>query len=250
MMLFKLCLTLLFCVGFSLGAFADENQQHDFLVVASEHPLLQYQEEGVNKGPTIEILQGVLKETQFNAKVSFMPWARAFATAKHHRNTLILSMIKTPARTPDFHWLIKVSQSARVFISLASKPNNYVENLTQAKEKVIAVRLGSAEHNELLSKGFSDQKNLYIVSSDKQMVHLLAHGRVDLVYTDPNNVLKHLKSSGQGNIAINHKRITPEDQRFSYIAANKNTDKDIIKQLQKAARKFEKTAEYSYLLTK
>lgn len=179
-----------------------------------------------------------------------MPWARAFATAKHNPNTLILSMIRTPEREADFHWLIKVSQTARVFISLASKPENYVDDIEQAKNKLIAVVLGSAAHNELISDGFSEQKNLYIVSSDEQMINLLANGRIDLVYTDPNNVLKHLKSSGNANIAIRHNKIVSKDQRISYIALNKNTDIAIVQQLQNAARKFEKTAEYRYLLAK
>jgi len=249
-MLLKITTAFFLFVGISIGVFASDNNAQELLVVASEHPLLQYQENGENKGPTIEILNGLLKETPLKSRVSFMPWARAFATVKHNPNTLILSMIRTPDREPYFHWLIKVSQSARVFISLASKPENYVDNIDQAKHKLVAVRLGSAAYNELISHGFSEQKNIYIVSSDEQMIHLLANGRIDLVYTDPNNALKHLKSSGNANIAIRHKKIVPKDQRISYIALNKNTDITIVQQLQNAARKFEKTAEYQYLLAK
>ena len=249
-MLLKIATAFFLFVGLSIGVFAKDNKAQDLLVVASEHPLLQYQENGENKGPTIEILNGLLKETPLRSRVSFMPWARAFATVKHNPNTLILSMIRTPDREPNFHWLIKVSQSARVFISLASKPENYVDNFEQAKNRLIAVRLGSAAQKELLSHGFSEHNNLYIVSSDEQMIHLLANGRIDLVYTDPNNVLKHLESSGNANIAISHKKIVPKDQRISYIALNKNTDIAIVQQLQNAARKFEKTAEYRYLLAK
>lgn len=249
-MLLKISLAFFLYMGLSIDAFANKYKAQDLLVVASEHPLLQYQENGENKGPTIEILNGLLKETPLKSKVSFMPWARAFATVKHNPNTLILSMIRTPEREANFHWLIKVSETARVFISLASKPENYVDNIEQAKKKLIAVVLGSAAHNELISYGFSEQKNLYIVSSDEQMIHLLTHSRIDLVYSDPNNVLKHLKSSGNANIAIRHKKIAPKDQRISYIALNKNTDIAIVQQLQNAVRKFEKTAEYRYLLAK
>ena len=220
----------------------------NLLAVANENTLLQYQENGVNKGPTIEILNAILTEAQLKADVNFMPWARAFATAKNNPNTLILSMIRTPDREADFHWLIKVSQLARVFISLKSKPENYVDNIDDAKKKLIAVILGSAAHKELLSNGFSEQENLYIVSNNEQITNLFVTGRVDLVYDDPNNVSNYLANNGEADVALNFKKITKENQRVSYIALNKNTDQTLVSRLQQAVQKFEKTAQYQYLL--
>jgi len=220
----------------------------DLLVVANENPLLQYQENGENKGPTIEILNALLQEANLTGNVSFMPWSRAFVTAKDNPNTLVLSMIKTPEREPDFHWLIKVSKLARVFISLASKPENYVENIEQAKEKLIAVILNSAGHIELISQGFSEQKNLYLVSDSAQMINLFVNGRVDLLYTDPQNIKNYLNSSGKTEVALSYKKIVEKNQRTSYIALNKNSDKVVVKKLHQAARKFEKTTEYLRLL--
>lgn len=249
-MLLKLSIPFFFVVSLSLCSFAKEKTEHSLLAVASENYLLQYQENGENKGPTVEILNGFLQEAQLKASVSFMPWARALATAKNNPNTLILSIIRTPEREDHFHWLIKVSQLARVFISLESKPENYVDNIDQAKKKLIAVVLGSAAHNELLSYGFSEQTNLYLVSNGAQIANLFANGRVDLVYDDPNNLLSNLNIKGKANTAISYKKITIENQRISYIALNKDTDASIVNKLQHAARKFEKTAKYPRLLAK
>lgn len=235
-------------ISLSICSFAKEGIATDLLAVANDNHLLQYRENGENKGPTIEILNAVLKEAQLKTSVYFMPWARAFATAKNNPNTLILSMIRTPDREADFHWIIKVSQLARVFISLESKPENHVDNREQAKKKLIAVVLNSAAHNELKSYGFSEQDNLYIVSNGGQMVNLLVNGRVDLVYADPNDVLNNLNISGKAKVAIRYKKITAQNQRTSYIALNKNTDEKIVTQLQQAALRFEKTAEYLRLL--
>ena len=155
-------LILFLCMSLSICAFAQESTKTNLLAVANENQLLQYYENGENKGPSVEILQAILKEAQLEANVEFMPWIRAFSTARNNPNTLILSMIKTPERDLDFHWLIKVSNLTRVFISLASKPENYVESMQQAKQKLTAIVLGSASYNELTSHGFSEQKNLYI----------------------------------------------------------------------------------------
>jgi len=249
-MLFKLNTSLIIVfVSLSFGSFAKEPKVA-LRVVASEHHLLQYRENGENKGPTIEILNAILNTASLKANVSFMPWARAFSTAKNNPNTLILSMIRTPEREAYFHWLIKVSQLARVFVSLESRPENHIENIEQAKTKLIAVVLGSAEYNELISQGFSQGNNLYTVADDKHMVNLLANGRVDLVYADPNNVQDNLIAIGKANVAISYQTISPKNQRNSFIAINKATDKDIVKRLQQAASSFKKTAKYTKLLTK
>ncbi|WP_159822360.1 substrate-binding periplasmic protein [Colwellia sp. 20A7] len=231
-----------------LYSIAKDDISVELKVVANAHPLLQYPEKDKNKGPTIDILNAILAEAQLTASVAFMPWARAFSIAKKNPNTLILSMIRTPEREDSFYWIIKVSRPARVFISLESKTENYVDTIEQAKEKLIAVILNSAEHKELVAAGFSDKKNLYIVSSREQMISLLANGRVDLIYTDPNNARAQLQAMNRPNIGIHYKKITMKNQRVSYIALNKGTDKAIAQRLQQAADKFVKTPEYDYLL--
>jgi len=237
-------------VSASLCAFAGESIETNLLAVANNNRLLQYYENGESKGPSIEILQAILKEAQLDAEVEFMPWIRAFGTASNNPNTLILSIIKTPEREDEFHWIIKVSNLSRVFISLTSKPENYVDNMQQAKQKLIAIVLGSAGFKELTSHDFSEQKNLYVVPDAELMVTLLENGRVDLVYGDPVNVQNILNKRGRTDVAINYKEIAPENERSSYIAINKATDIRIVNRLQQAARKFEKTAEYAQLLIK
>jgi polar amino acid transport system substrate-binding protein len=236
------------CISLSICAFAKEGTEANLLAVANNNRLLQYYENGENKGPSIEILQAILKEAQLDAKVEFMPWVRAFSIASNNPNTLILSMIKTPERESDFHWLIKVSSLARVFISLENKPENYVDNVQDAKQKLTAVVLGSAGYSELTEQGFSEHENLYVVSDGELMVTLLENGRVDLVYGDPLNIQNILNKRGETKVAIRYKEIGPENERSSYIAISKATDIEIVNRLQQAARKFEKTAEYTRLL--
>lgn len=250
-MLKRACLliTVLLC-SVNLNAFANKEVNANLLIVATESPLLQYRDKNENKGSTVEILQAILKASQLTANVNFMPWARAYRIAQTQPNTLILSMIRTPEREQYFHWLIKVSDLSRVFISLAVKPENYVSSEEQAKNKLIAVIRHTAEHNELIKKGFSDQKNLYIVSSPADMITLFIKGKVDLLYADPEVVLDYIKQHSNINIAIKYQDITAKHQRNSYIATNKNINKDVLNRLRNAASTFQKTPEYLELLAK
>lgn len=232
------------------NAYASKEVNTDLFIVATQSPLLQYRDNGEDKGSTVEILQAILSASQLTASVNFMPWARAYDIAKSKPNTLILSIIRTPEREQLFHWLIKVSDLARVFISLAVKPENYVSNTEQAKSKLIAVIRHSAEHNELIKKGFSDKENLYIVSNPAHMITLFIKGRVDLLYADPEVVLDYIKQHSNINIAIKYQDITAKNQRDSYIATNKNINKDVLNRLQTAALQFKKTPEYLKLLAK
>ncbi len=237
-------------ISLSIQSFAKEYGEAGLLAVADEHPLLQYRENSKNKGPTIEILNSILHSAQLSADIYFMPWARAFAKAKNTSNTLILSIIRTPEREADFYWLIKVSQLVRVFISLDKKPKNYVVNIEEAKKKLVAVVRDSAEHKRLILMGFSEKNNLYIVPSDEQMHSLFINGRVDLIYGDPNSVQKFLDINDNVKVGIRYKEIEHQDKRTSYIALNKNSNKEIVIKLQQAANKFVQTPEYLRLLAK
>jgi len=222
--------------------------QTKLLAVANNSSQLQYYDNGENKDPSIGILKAVLQQAQLEANVEFMPWVRAFSIAKNKPNTLILSMIRTPDREADFHWIIKVSNLSRVFISLRDKPENKVDDMQQAKQKLIAVVQGSASYNELTANGFSEQQNLYVVTDSELMVTLLESGRVDLVYDDPINIRSTLDKRGKKDLAIRYKTIEAENERSSYIAINKASDMQIVNRLEQAAREFEKTAEYTRLL--
>lgn len=235
---------------FSLYANSYKYEEVDtkILVVAAESNLLQYRENGEAKGSTIEILHAILEESQLQASVEFMPWARAYSVAKTQPNTLILSMIRTPEREQYFHWLIKVSNLVRVFISLVDKPENYVKNHQQAKGKLIAVIRNSAEHKELINLGFSEDVNLYVVSSTVQMLALFTNGRVDLLYSDPDIVKDYLNQHSKMDIAISYQEITLKNERNSYIAANKDIKKNVLNRLHAAVFKFKKTPKYFKLL--
>jgi predicted transcriptional regulator YheO len=76
------------------------------------------------------------------------------------------------------------------------------------------------------------------------------NGRVDLLFTDPNLVLDHLAEYPKQNAEIFFHEISYENQRHSYIAANKNTDKELLSRLRVAATKFQQTPHYRYLLAK
>ena len=221
----------------------------DLRVVATEHKLLQYSVNNKAQGPTAEIAKALLLAIEHQPSIAFMPWARAFELASKRPNTLILSMIRTPEREQNFHWIGIVSELSRVFISLKSRPENLVNTDLQAKEKLIAVARGSDSYTELKKRGFSQAKNLYVVTDIEKAFQLLLSRKVDLIYYDPNAIKEYIQSSNK-DIKVAFNPIVAANRRASYLALSLNSDKKLVELLKSAMAEYQKTDEYRYWLMK
>lgn len=186
----KACLSLTLLL---VSIFGYARAHTDLLVVTSENPLLQYIDNNQYKGPALEILNALLQESALTAKINFMPWARAFNTVKTEPNTLILGIIRTPARENQFHWIGIVKEFSWTFVSLGNNAENKNLNDEKAKKKKVAVVRDSNAFKELTARGFEEGKNLYVVATLNQMFNLFVNGRVDLLYIDPIIIKRLLK---------------------------------------------------------
>jgi len=244
--IFSVCIVLTYWVSFLSQALVQKKLK--IRVVATENKLLQYKENDINKGSTIDILTILLKENNIETTVEYMPWARAYHIAETTPNTIILSMVKTTEREAKFHWIGIVSQLSRVFISLKDNPEAFVENIEQAKNKIVAVSRNGFSQNELIKQGFIVGKNLYVVSSMEKAFDLLLKRKVELIYHDPEAIKRYIVNEKHSVQAISYAPITPKDQRTSYIAINKDSDPVLVKKLMATMAKFAQTEKYRALL--
>lgn len=244
--IFSVCIMLTYWLSFFSQALGQKKLK--IRVVATENKLLQYKENGINKGSTIDILNILLKENNIETTIEYMPWARAYRIAETTPNTIILSMVKTKEREKKFHWIGIVSQLSRVFISLKDNPEAFVENIEQAKHKIVAVSRNGFSQNELIKQGFIVGKNLYVVSSMEQGFNLLLKGKVELIYYDPEVIKRYIFNKKQDVNEISYAPITAKDQRTSYIAINKDSDPFLVKKLMFTMAKFSQTEKYRILL--
>ncbi|PKG80722.1 hypothetical protein CXF85_21645 [Colwellia sp. 75C3] len=233
-------------ISFNLNA----QTAYELKAVASSHKMFQYFEDGQVKGPSAEIFNMLMEETSLKPTVAFYPWARALNKVLTQPNTLILSLTRTKQREDNFIWLIKVNESRRAFISLKSKPEHFVTTLVQAKGKLVAVTRDSYSYKSLIDKGFTESKNLYIVSNIDDAMILFKKGKVDLIYTDPKAIKNHYNDMGKNSNKIVNITLVPEAQRDIFIAINKKTDKHLVDRLQLAAKTVSQSSSYSEVLIK
>ncbi len=224
------------------------NANEKLKAVATSHKLLQYQENGQIKGPSADIFKLLMAEAKLANSIEFYPWSRAYKIAETRPNTMILSMVRTKYREDKFYWLTKVSELVRAFISLKIKPENFVKNIELAQRKVVAVVRDSYSYNSLIKQGFSEDKNLYVVTRIEHAISLFEKGKVDLIYTDPTVMINYYAALNKNSDKLVNFFTLPETRRESYIAINRSSDLLLVKKLKQAAKKIKTLDSYQHFL--
>jgi polar amino acid transport system substrate-binding protein len=235
---------LIFIIFFIFCLKANSQTVFELKAVASSHKMLQYIEHGQLKGPSAKIFEMLMQKTGIEANVEFYPWARAYNNVLTQPNTIILSITRTKERESHFIWLIKVNESKRAFISLKSNVESIVNNIEQAKHKLIGVTRDSYSYTSLIENGFTEKKNLYVVSTVDEAISLLKKGKVDFIYTDPEVIKNHYNDVGEKSNELVNMTIVPKARRDIFIAINKQTNKQLIDQLQQASKVVSKSPRY------
>ncbi|XQW85123.1 substrate-binding periplasmic protein [Thalassotalea piscium] len=219
---------LFFLIGFCCQVQA---QQNPLRIVADDRKLLQFPEDNEAHGPSADILRLLLAQANLDSEIEFMPWSRAYNTALTRPNTLLLTIIKTPEREDKFHWISKVSDSVYSFIAMKSAVVEPKLTLVAAKQKVTVVVRNTNSHNYLLSEGFIENKNLYVVSDIDQAIKLLENQKVDFAFTIPAIFINYYTCQGLDYRNIIQYRPIEETRKEGYIALNKLSDKDLVDKL-------------------
>ncbi|MDO9540600.1 MAG: transporter substrate-binding domain-containing protein [Methanocalculus sp.] len=117
---FLLCLTLF--VVFAAGCTTPEENVvpspigvEELTFVTEEYPPFNYIEDGVVKGISVDILLGALEEmgTPVSGdQILVLPWHIAYDTALSEKNTVLLTIVRSPEREELFKW-------AGPFVSIA-----------------------------------------------------------------------------------------------------------------------------------
>lgn len=211
------------------------------LKIVTEH-LAPYQIVTDNSitGLSTEIIEATLKESQYPYELSAHPWSSAFHTVKHEKNTCIYSLARIPSREPLFSWIGHIASSS---VSLYSLKNSKItiNNIEQAKAYNIAVIRDDFSHHFLLSKGFTENTNLYVVDNYHALLKLLEmpNRNIDLVIIN-DDLLKY-RVANVGDIKKYKNVFKFEELSLDfYLACNLNTDPQIINDLTNAMNTLEK----------
>ncbi|KTD99117.1 MULTISPECIES: transporter substrate-binding domain-containing protein [unclassified Pseudoalteromonas] len=213
------------------------------------HPYHFKNENGQADGALVDLAKAVLKNTTLSASFEIMPMARAFHELESNPNTILLSLLKTPTRTNNFIWLGDVYFTDAYVVSLKSSKAE-ATHLNHTKFYKIGTIRGYSSAKYLQQMGFTEDKNLVLVSYYQQLWQMLYKKRIDFVLMNTLTLNNELKMSGLDPSLIT-KRIHLEDFPSTlYFAANKMLDAQTANTLSDALEAIKQSGEYNAILNK
>ncbi len=228
-------------IGLIITSFAFNSQVSAAkLSIVTEHlaPFQIVTEKSIG-GLSTEIVTATLQASKLDYALEAHPWSHSYNRALHVANTCIYSLAYIPERKPKFQWVGHITKSTISLYALSKKPI-VIENLAQAKNYRIAVIKDDVTHHFLISKGFVENKNLYVMNNYDSLLKLLEipSRQIDLVVLNDDLIANRVQNSAE---AKKYKGVfmLKELTLDFYFACSLNTDKAIVDTLKKAMDKME-----------
>ncbi|MDI7860879.1 transporter substrate-binding domain-containing protein [Rhizobiaceae bacterium n13] len=176
------------------------------------------------RGASIEQLQQLMKDIPVDYTVEIMPWARAYALARHEPMNCLLTTAHTQERHELFKW-VEPLMTDRIILVSRSGAGVIAASIPDARQYVVGTQ--RHDYTQTLLKQLEFQRIDVATAFDATLKKLLA-GRIALMPVAARTYRK-LKSEGveiepQATIAV---------QQFS-IACNRDVPDALIEQMQAA----------------
>jgi polar amino acid transport system substrate-binding protein len=150
---------------------------NELTVLTEDLPPLNYIDNGVLVGPSVEIVKELIKRLGTKEQIKVYPWARAYKMALEEKNVVLFGMTYTEVRKDKFKWVGPLAIKRDI---LVGKRNSglKIKTLGDAKKvRRIGTLLDDTRGRMLERLGFT---NLEPVTDEKLNAQKLAIDRIDL----------------------------------------------------------------------
>ena len=200
-------------------------------LITEEAPPTSFSQNGELHGYAVEVVRALIERTGDAAHIELMPWTRGYNLAQLRPDTAIFSTVRTPEREARFQWVGPILIGNTRFYSLKSRNLRFDTLKDAAASGPLAVPKQWYTYETLAAQGF---KNLYGVTSSKNMVNMLKHGRVKLIATEDLTLEAEL---ARGGLRASDVQAHLSLMRSAYyIAFSPQTDAVVVERWQHALR--------------
>jgi len=219
------------CAIISIIFFPFSSSYSETLEVVTENwRPYNYEEAGVIKGVSTEIVKKVLDNSGIDYTIHVFPWARAYKMALEKKNVLIYTIIRIPQREKLFKWVCPLGKGGETSLyRLKSEKNINISSLADAKKYYIVTNLNSMDHIWLKENGFT---KLQIPSAVENAVKMFFGRRASLIAFDSAVMEKECQNAGYDS--NNLVKVLTLFKTPPYMALNKETSDNILQKLNKS----------------
>jgi len=223
-------LTMLFAItGLEIfPCYGNEKDTVELQIITEEFAPFNFQsKDGQITGQSTEIVQEILSRLNLKIDIRLMPWNDGYELALYEQDVVLYSTFRTAEREELFQWVGPIGSDEYVFYALKNF-NLSIYSLEEAKKvQAIGVVQDDARH-QFLEK--NKVTNLKLYPNDAECYRALENGDVNLVVGSKATMAQMARQAGVDPSEL--KPVYSLRKTPLYIAFNKNTSKDIVKQWQ------------------
>tara|TARA_R110002167_G_scaffold103196_2_gene267194 strand:+ start:4530 stop:5312 length:783 start_codon:yes stop_codon:yes gene_type:complete len=226
------------CLAFFAKAKANSNTH---LTIVTEHlaPFQIVDKDSIG-GFSTEIVKATLEAAGYPYTLDVHPWSIAYKRATEESNTCIYSLVRMPLREAKFQWIGHIVSGTSSFYGLKSRKDITITSVEDAKRFRTAVIQDDITHQFLLSKGFTENQDLYASGNYVALLQLLEvpSRNIDLVII--NDDLIYYRSGRAEDLSKYTNLYNINELKLDFhLACSLNTDKDIVAKLRATMKNLE-----------
>lgn len=217
------------CLGLStsLAVFATPALAEPLQLLTESYPPYNYQEDGVLKGISVDLLKAVMEDAGVDYTMKVQPWARAYGLALNTPGHCVFSTVHTPERDQLFEW-VEPLFTTEAYLVRRVGANIHPANLEEARRYLVGTQLGDYTEALLKQAGF---QRVDLTSEIDLSVKKLIAGRIDLMPMAA-SMVNSLQKQG---VAIEPALIL--NVSLDSLACNRKTDPAMLSRIRESLRK-------------
>ncbi len=220
---------------FFLGINSQAASLNDIEYITEAYPPYNFEENGVVKGITVEILLETSKEAGQPLKRSQLilrPWARGYRQALSGPMVMLFAMSRTEAREDKFQWVGPILKNR---VAVLAKKSSGIKIATSADLKKYSVGAVLDDVGEQMLKSLGNSSNIQTSAKPSAVAKKLNSGRIQLWVYDEIVAKSVMKSAGLNG--DDFEVIFTLKETASFFALSKDVPKPLVELLQSALDK-------------
>ncbi|GGB59039.1 hypothetical protein GCM10011316_33860 [Roseibium aquae] len=214
-------------------------------VVTENFAPYNYEEGGIPKGLSTEVVQAALEAAGIEAQIEFYPWARSYLLAQTQKNTLIYSIARIPEREHLFKWVGHIAPYRTSLFKLSGRDDVSVTALEDAKAYSVGVTINDVSYQYLMGQGFP---NVVVAETDLLNVRKLALARLDLAAFDEAQLLENMRLEAMTTDLFTMVHRIEALSGHLYMALQKDSDPDLLHRIRKGLEAIKSNGTYARIL--
>jgi ABC-type amino acid transport substrate-binding protein len=195
-------------------------------VITEDYPPLNYVENDKLQGASVDIVREIKKRLSLAGDIKVYPWARGYKYLETSINTALFSMTRSESREKLFKWVGPLAEK-KIGMFARKDRNIKLNSLEDTKDMLIGVQRNGHGMQYLQARGYT---NFNAATSALANFRKLMGKRNDLWFSSNATLAGNAKKLGVD--VREFELVLPLDNTFMYIAFNKETPDDTVKQWQ------------------